>query len=98
MVPYRLRLLVGFRDKVEFDLYFELAPSCFSDFKGRSFDGTKGIGVGFVQLEGDLLDEVGEVGVGRTWPNVYGPLVCVVGVYVRGSGGWIDEFGKRTKD
>lgn len=51
-----------------------------------------------MELEGDLLDEVGEVRVGGTGANVYGPLVGVVGVYVRGSGRGVDEFGDRAED
>lgn len=98
MVPYCLRLLIGFGDKVQFDLDFELAPTCFSDFERRRLNGTKGVGVGFVELKGDLLDEVGEVGVGGTGANVDGPLVGMVGVYVRGSGRGIDEFGDGAED
>lgn len=51
-----------------------------------------------MELEGDFLDEVGEVGMGGTGPNVDGPLVGVVGVYVRGSGSGIDDLGDGAED
>lgn len=52
------------------DLHFEFPPPRFCDFKWRGFDNAEGIGVCFVELEGDFLDEVGEVGVWGAWVDV----------------------------
>lgn len=93
MMPNRLRFLIGFRYKVQFDLDFKLAPTGFGNFKRRRFDGAEGVGVGFVELERDLLDEVGKVRVGVTGSDIDGPSVSVVSIYIGGTVGGIDWSG-----
>lgn len=98
MMPYRLRLLIRFRDEVDLDLHLKFPPPGFRDFERRGFNDAEGVGVRFVQLEGDFLDEVGEVGVGGAGFDVEGPLVGVVGVYVSGAGGRVDGLGDGAED
>ena len=63
-MPQHLRLFIRFRDKVQLYTNFELSPSGFGDFKGAGrVDCAGAVGVGFVELEGDFAEPVGDGGV-----------------------------------
>lgn len=83
MVPERLRLLVGLGDEVQLDGDLELAPAGLGHLEGRRLDDAQAVRVRLVQLEGDLFDEVREVGGGvrggGDGAHVEGPLMRVVG-------------------
>ena len=96
-MPQRLRFLVRFGDKVQFDLYFELAPARLGDFEGRGLDGAERVRVGFVELELDFLEPVAQVSAVDA-ADVDGPLMGVFGVDARWAAGGVDGFGYRTEN
>jgi hypothetical protein len=91
-MPNRLWLLRALRHKVELDSDLKFAPARFFDFKWRSFDHTKAIGVGIVELELDSLEPVGYIFVVDTADEDF-PRVRMISWCILGPVCWIEGNG-----